>query len=111
MEAIKLYSYQSTYDPIPIGPFPTPCFPNLAQFLVAAEALVQNLTIAGYQQLIATYQITNNPVLPEWPPAIQCTDNGNVVYGKSLLNLTSSIVAYEEQSYIVRIPFFDSPFN
>ena len=103
MEAIKLFSYRSTYNPIrtPGDTITTPSFPSLAEFLVSAETLVQSLTMAGYQQLITTYDISNDLIPPEWPPAIQCTDNGGVVYGRSLASLLPSILLYEAQSFIL----------
>lgn len=103
MEAIKLFSYRSTYNPIrtPGDTITTPSFPSLAEFLVSAETLLQSLTMAGYQQLITTYDISNDLIPPELPPAIQCTDNGGVVYGRSLASILPSILLYEAQSFIL----------
>lgn len=102
VEAVKLYSYQSSYYPIPLPGTPAnyPSFPALASFLIDVEAAVQNLTMAAYQQLETKYglNVPGNPL--EWARAIQCTDNGNVLNGRTLPSLLPSIALLEAQSYV-----------
>jgi hypothetical protein len=86
-----------------------PSFPNLALFLLDAEAAVQNLTLAAYQQLETKYKL-NAPGEPlEWATGIQCSDNGNILNGRPLVTLLPEILIYETQSYVSAIHRFTAP--
>lgn len=111
MEAVKLFSYQAAYYPIPLPGTPAsyPSFPALASFLIDAEAAVEDLTMAAYQQLETKYALNIPGDLPEWPAGIQCTDNGNILNGRPFLTLLPEIAIYETQSYVRTIHLFSLP--
>jgi hypothetical protein len=114
VEAVKLFSGDSSYDPIPLPDsdpidLTIPSFPNLALFLIDVEAAVQDLTMTKYQELETKYGLNIPAGPPEWAAGIQCTDNGNILNGRPLLTLVPQIAVYEAQSYVRLIHPFHPP--
>jgi hypothetical protein len=86
--SLKSYSRLVLYSPIVD-------FPNYSDTLVALEAATLSHTLSNF-----TFPDTSITSLPEWLFGVACSDNGNVLYNKTLTDLAANEKEQTKQSYI-----------
>jgi hypothetical protein len=85
---LKTYSRLVLYSPITD-------FPNYANLLVSLEAATASQSLSNF-----TFPDTSIATLPEWIFGVACSDNGNVLYNKTLTDLAANLKEQVAQSYI-----------
>ena len=102
LEEIKPLLFQSTYYPIAF-------YPILSDALILFEAATTNLTIDALvnirtiiQERLANVKhvLVTQPALPEWFPAVYCTDGDSSAYGETLNEFQPYIKTLRSQSMI-----------
>jgi hypothetical protein len=80
-------------------------FPQLAEILLYFESQIQNFTLSSIEGLKnftgsdLAAQISGPP--PEWETGVRCTDNGNVLNGRTLAQLAPVSLLIRAESYII----------
>ena len=96
LTGIKSILFDLSYSPIA-------SFPLFGQILPVVESILPNLNLAKIETLEKDIGLNvTNAVVPEelWDVAIRCSDGGNVDYGKSLDDFTSTILEAEKESFL-----------
>ena len=91
LENVKLMLENNVYEPIQQ-------FPSIAQGLVMLEGVLINMTSASLD-MVSSFVSSQEPIVGE-APAVLCTDNGGVLYNKTIEDMAYITETLKSQSWV-----------
>jgi pimeloyl-ACP methyl ester carboxylesterase len=96
LSVLRSSIFSATYGPLPD-------FPTVAEFLVQTEALLPNLRMETFPELLDVFipgNVTADISPLVWKRAVACPDNGGKLSGRAPQDLANEIQMVKNQSYL-----------